>query len=205
MKTINRELKDYIEQQILPIYENNDSGHSIEHIQYVVKRSLRFASQFPNINLDMVYVIASFHDIAHHIDKDNHEVLSAKLFYENEKMNELIWAIEDKKKHEVVGYINASERSEANRICKFKCGIALDLAESGLLEEALKVVINYLLKTGKFDVIISEFFDGCKKLVEAKSRILENVGMVKEAILHKRIINSKTGLAENKIIYSMVQ
>ena len=45
MKTINRELKDYIEQQILPIYENNDSGHSIEHIQYVVKRSLRFASQ----------------------------------------------------------------------------------------------------------------------------------------------------------------
>ncbi len=33
----------------------------------------------------MVYVIASFHDISHHIDKDNHEVLSAKLFYENEK------------------------------------------------------------------------------------------------------------------------
>jgi hypothetical protein len=74
-----------------------------------------------------------------------------------------------------------------------------------LLEEALKVVINYLLKTGKFDVIVSEFFDGCKKLVEDKSKILENVGMVKEAILHKRIINSKTGLAENKIIYSIVQ
>lgn len=133
------------------------------------------------------------------------EIMISSFIYENEKMNKLIWAIEDKKKHEVVGYINASERSEANRICKFKCGIALDLAESGLLEEALKVVINYLLKTGKFDVIISEFFDGCKKLVEAKSRILENVGMVKEAILHKRIINSKTGLAENKIIYSMVQ
>lgn len=89
MKTINRELKDYIEQQILPIYENNDFGHGIEHIQYVVKRSLRFASQFPNINLDMVYVIASFHDIAHHIDKDNHEVLSAKLFYENEKKKKI--------------------------------------------------------------------------------------------------------------------
>ena len=88
METINKELKDYIEQQILPIYKNNDSGHGIEHIQYVVKRSLRFASQFPNINLDMVYAIASFHDIAHHIDKDNHEVLSAKLFYENEKMKD---------------------------------------------------------------------------------------------------------------------
>lgn len=88
MGTINNKLKDYIEQQILPIYEKNDFGHSIEHIQYVVKRSLKFASQFPNINLDMVYTIASFHDIAHHIDKDNHEILSAKLFYENEKMKD---------------------------------------------------------------------------------------------------------------------
>ena len=44
MKTINRELKDYIEQQILPIYANNDSGHGIEHIQYVVKRSHRISS-----------------------------------------------------------------------------------------------------------------------------------------------------------------
>ena len=88
MKPFNSDLKDYIEQQILPIYENNDSGHGIEHVQYVVKRSLKFASQFPNINLDMVYVIASFHDIAHHIDKDNHEILSAKLFYENEKMKD---------------------------------------------------------------------------------------------------------------------
>ena len=27
MRTINRELKDYIEQQILPIYENNDEDY----------------------------------------------------------------------------------------------------------------------------------------------------------------------------------
>ncbi len=86
MGIVNEQLKDYIEQQILPIYEKNDIGHGIKHIQYVVKRSLEFANQFPHINLDMVYTIASFHDIAHHIDKDNHEILSAKLFYENEMM-----------------------------------------------------------------------------------------------------------------------
>lgn len=88
MKQVTKQLKDYIEQQILPIYANNDSGHGIEHIKYVIKRSNEFAIQFNNINIDMVYVIASFHDIAHHIDKDNHEILSAKLFYENEKMKE---------------------------------------------------------------------------------------------------------------------
>ena len=85
---INSKLKDYIEKNIFPIYEKNDSGHNIEHINYVIERSLKFASQFKNINLDMVYVIAAFHDIAHHIDKDNHEILSALIFYEDEKMKE---------------------------------------------------------------------------------------------------------------------
>lgn len=36
MMHVTKELKDYIEQQILPIYEKNDTGHGIEHIKYVV-------------------------------------------------------------------------------------------------------------------------------------------------------------------------
>lgn len=86
MKKINSNLKKYLENEIFPIYEKNDSGHNIEHIQYVINRSLSLSNQFPDLNIDMVYTIASYHDVAHHIDKDKHEVLSAKLFYENEKI-----------------------------------------------------------------------------------------------------------------------
>lgn len=86
MEKINYKLKNYIEKHIMPLYQQNDLGHDIKHIKYVIKRSLEFAKQFQNINLDMVYAIASFHDLAHHIDKDNHELLSAKIFYENEDM-----------------------------------------------------------------------------------------------------------------------
>lgn len=88
MKEINQQLRKYVEEKIFPIYDKNDSGHGIDHIKYVIKRSFEFANQFENIDFNMVYVIASFHDLAHHLDKDNHEVLSAKLFYENEKMKE---------------------------------------------------------------------------------------------------------------------
>lgn len=84
MLEINKELQEYVENNILPIYEENDFGHGIKHIEYVIRRSFEFANQFKNIDLNMIYVIAAFHDIAHHIDKDNHEVLSAKLFYEDE-------------------------------------------------------------------------------------------------------------------------
>ncbi len=81
---MNKELIDYIQNNILPEYSKNDSGHGNEHINYVIDRCFRFAEQFNNIDLDMLYTIAAFHDIAHHIDKKNHEVISAKIFYDNE-------------------------------------------------------------------------------------------------------------------------
>ena len=73
------------------------------------------------------------------------------------------------------------------------------------MEEALKPAIDYLLNEKNFNVIISEFYDGCDKLTKIKRKILENVGMTKEAVLHKRKINTKTGLPENRIIYSIIK
>ncbi len=86
--TINKDLEKYIKNEILPQYEKNDSGHSLEHIDYVLKRCFKFSEQFGNIDFNILYTIATFHDIAHHIDKKNHEKLSAEIFYNNEKMKE---------------------------------------------------------------------------------------------------------------------
>ncbi|MBO5421057.1 MAG: HD domain-containing protein [Clostridia bacterium] len=83
---MNTELRNYIEKNILPQYEKNDAGHSLEHIEYVVRRCLAFAEQFENIDPDTIYTVAVFHDIAHHIDKKNHETLSAEIFYADEEM-----------------------------------------------------------------------------------------------------------------------
>ena len=76
---INQELKKYIEETILPKYEKNDKAHNLEHINYVTNRSLKFADNIKDINYDMVYTIASYHDIAHHIDAKNHEKLSSEI------------------------------------------------------------------------------------------------------------------------------
>ena len=86
--TINKNLEIYIKNEILPQYEKNDSGHSLPHIDYVLKRCFKFAEQFEKIDFNMLFAIATFHDIAHHIDKKNHEKLSADIFYNNEKMKE---------------------------------------------------------------------------------------------------------------------
>ncbi len=87
-KIININLINYIEKNIFPEYSKNDDGHNLEHIKYVIHRCIKFAEQFDNIDLNILYTIAAFHDIAHHIDKSNHEILSAKIFYENEDMKQ---------------------------------------------------------------------------------------------------------------------
>ncbi len=83
---VNPELIAYIQTHIFPGYSRNDAGHSLEHINYVIERSLRFAKQFEEIDNDLVYTVAAFHDIAHYIDKKNHEKLSAEVFYSDEMM-----------------------------------------------------------------------------------------------------------------------
>lgn len=49
---------------------------------------MNFANQIENINFEMVYVIAAYHDVAHHIDAKNHETISAKMLSEDEKLKE---------------------------------------------------------------------------------------------------------------------
>lgn len=85
---INPELKEYVEREIFPEYEKNNDGYGINHIVQVLKRSFTLSKQLKDINLDMVYTIAAFHDIGHHINKEEHEIVSANMFYENEKMKE---------------------------------------------------------------------------------------------------------------------
>jgi len=50
MKEMSKQLQQYVEAKIFPI-ESHDSGHDMECIKYVIKRSFEFASQFENIDL----------------------------------------------------------------------------------------------------------------------------------------------------------
>ncbi len=86
---INSDLKSYIEEDIYPLYSDNIGGHGLEHIKEVTRRSFELANKF-NLEVDynMVYVIAAFHDIGYKKDPDNHEQVSADIFKQNSKMLE---------------------------------------------------------------------------------------------------------------------
>lgn len=85
---MNNQLIEYIEKHVFPEYSKNESGHGIKHIKYVIDRCMKFAQQFDNIDLDVLYTIAAFHDIGHYINKKNHEIISAEIFYNNNEIKQ---------------------------------------------------------------------------------------------------------------------
>jgi len=83
---LNKKLKQYIEMEILPRYQSNDKGHGIEHINYVINRSIKFARTLEDINMNMVYTIACYHDLGHSIDAKRHEEISAQILLKDDNL-----------------------------------------------------------------------------------------------------------------------
>ena len=87
---INKKLKKYIDNKIMIKYkDNNYGGHGWEHIQDVIKRSFELIEKFSlEVNPDLVYTIAAYHDIGYRQDPDNHEQVSSEIFMQDEMMKE---------------------------------------------------------------------------------------------------------------------
>lgn len=113
---IRIDLRKYIENTIFKEYEKNEEGHGIEHIKYVIKRSERIAETIPNINEEMAYIVAAYHDIGHHIDKDNHEKISAEILKKDNKLKEFFSEQEIEIMHDAVEDHRASNKTEPRNI-----------------------------------------------------------------------------------------
>ena len=82
---ITKELKKYLTKEILPQYKKNDWAHQSWHIYEVIERSLKIAKNL-EVNLDMVYTIAIFHDIACFKGREDHEINSSIMLKEDKNL-----------------------------------------------------------------------------------------------------------------------
>lgn len=78
--------KNYISECVFVSYEKNDLGHQMPHINSVIEKSLKLSLNYPEVDVKLIYIAAAYHDIAHYIDKDRHEELSAEMFYNDKFM-----------------------------------------------------------------------------------------------------------------------
>ena len=92
---VDKRLQEYVENEVFPLYEMNGEAHGIEHIKAVIERSFEIIEEFEEkndserkINYNMSYVIAAYHDIGEHIDREKHHIVSGKIMFEDKKLDE---------------------------------------------------------------------------------------------------------------------
>ena len=75
---IREDLRRYIEQEILPLYDSFDRGHRRDHADQVIERSAQIAEAF-EVDAEMVYAIAAYHDTGLRFGRENHHSDSARI------------------------------------------------------------------------------------------------------------------------------
>ena len=74
------------------MYTRNEASHGINHIHTVINRSLNIAKEY-EVNKNMVYTVAAYHDLGHYINPKIHEKLSADIFMKDDKIKK--WFMEE--------------------------------------------------------------------------------------------------------------
>lgn len=75
---VSLEIMEFVERQILPRYNAFGESHGLRHVTRVIKNSLRLAD-ITGADIDMVYVIAAYHDLGMEGPRAIHHLTSGKI------------------------------------------------------------------------------------------------------------------------------
>lgn len=82
----------YIQQEILPRYDNFDGGHKRDHAETVIRESLKLARAYA-ADETMAYVIAAYHDLGLKFDREKHHIHSGEIMMEDANLRK--WFTEE--------------------------------------------------------------------------------------------------------------
>ncbi|MBR5550531.1 MAG: HD domain-containing protein [Muribaculaceae bacterium] len=87
MEKVSLELRTYIEQEIIPRYDGFDAGHRRDHVLTVIEQSLNLA-QYYDVDIDMIYAIAAYHDTGLVAGREHHHVVSGEIMRNDVRLRE---------------------------------------------------------------------------------------------------------------------
>ncbi|MBD5246621.1 MAG: HD domain-containing protein [Barnesiella sp.] len=89
METVDRSLRQYVEENIIPRYADFDKAHRADHVEMVIAQSMQIASQMPDVDRNMVYITAAFHDLGLINGRENHHIDSRRILEADEYIKTL--------------------------------------------------------------------------------------------------------------------
>ena len=80
-------IREYIESEIIPRYDNFDAAHGRDHVEYVIAQSLKLAEHY-DVDRDMVYVIAAYHDTGLAVERKTHHLESGRIIRSDQSLRQ---------------------------------------------------------------------------------------------------------------------
>ena len=90
---VRTDIREFVEREILPLYCDFDKAHGPDHAEKVIANSLEIAADY-DVDMNMVYVIAAYHDIGLKFGRERHEKASAELLLADERLEKWFTAEE---------------------------------------------------------------------------------------------------------------
>ncbi|MBR5175822.1 MAG: HD domain-containing protein [Bacteroidales bacterium] len=84
---MNELLKEYVENEVIPRYSSFDKAHREDHVRSVIDEALRLAG-FYDVDKDMVYAAAAFHDTGLVEGRETHHLVSGRIIREDPRLPE---------------------------------------------------------------------------------------------------------------------
>ena len=84
-RTASLDLVEFVESKILPRYSEFDKAHNIEHVVRVIRRALELARKV-GADINMVYVIAAYHDLGMAGQRAVHHIEGGKILYTDARL-----------------------------------------------------------------------------------------------------------------------
>ncbi len=85
--TIDSRLQEYVEEEIIPRYASFDKAHKEDHARSVIDEALSLAAYY-DVDPDMVYAAAAFHDTGLVEGRQTHHIASGRIIREDPRLAE---------------------------------------------------------------------------------------------------------------------
>ena len=82
------EIREFVEREIVPRYDNFDAGHGRDHVHTVMTQALQLAQHYPEVDPCLLLVAAAYHDLGLAYGREHHHTHSARIIREDERLKQ---------------------------------------------------------------------------------------------------------------------
>lgn len=211
MQSIDKSLEKYVRENIFPLYTNVDEGHNLgNHILPVIDQCIALAKTIDddNINLNMIYVIAAYHDIGLLKGRKLHHIYSKIFAQEDDNLKKWFNAEEI----ELIADAIEDHRASANKKPRSIYGMIISDSDRNVDLDEILLRTHLCIQT-KFPYVDLydfeiEFEKAYEWIIEKDSKdgylnfYLDKVKQEKLGKLHKQVANKQLIKAKYRTVYN---